>query len=149
MGFAGGKVLLPYCADEGPASLAKNIAFLKGLGQWTGCSWPTEFGNTKLNLEGLKASQAALMAGSTSGKERDDWAAATHWLEQVELDAREAEREAELARDLANREQAQRAWLRIERACALQRKYTQKGLAWEPLRMVIAKRLPRVDPDHR
>jgi hypothetical protein len=122
-------------------------AFLQGFGKWTGCSWPTQFGNGKLNLEGLKSSQAALMAGSTSGKERADWLEATRWLEQVERDAREAEKEAESARDLAILGQLEQARAHVERACQLESKYTT-GPTWQELRSAIGKGLPSAKPAH-
>src|SRR5579859_1206579 len=91
-------------------------AFQQSRGKWNHCQWPTQFGAGKLNLQGLKSSQALLMARSTAGQERADWKAATCWLEQVERDAREAEKEAELAADLAKIGQLQPALEHAQRA---------------------------------
>jgi hypothetical protein len=115
-------------------------AFLKGLGKWNRCCWPTQFGPSGLNLKGLKSSQARLMAQSTAGQERDDWRAATHWLEQLERDAGEAEREAKLATDLAQLGEFKRALQRIQAACTLESKYDSVSV-WEPLRNAIAEKV--------
>lgn len=108
------------------------VAFLQGAGKWTGCSWPTRFGNSALNLDGLKASQARLMARSTAGAERAEWVAATRFLEEVERDAREAEEEACLAADLAILGQFDSAVQHMQRACSLESKYGT-GRIWHPL----------------
>ena len=92
-------------------------AFLLGLGRWKGCNWPTEFGGRKLNLNGLKSSQAALMAGATAGPERADWRRAMDWLMRVEEDAREAEKQAKLAADLAVQGDLDQARSFAEQAC--------------------------------
>lgn len=115
-------------------------AFLRGYGRWRTCSWPTEFGKRKLNLEGVKASQAALMARATAGDERTTWLAATRWLDQVEEDARKAEEHAELAADLAILGQVERAMAQVEAACRLESQYTADR-TWRPLRAAIAREI--------
>lgn len=115
-------------------------AFVCSHGRWKGCYWPTQFGMSGLNLNGLNSSQAQLMARSTAGAERAEWKAAMRWLEQVELDAREAEEEACLAADLAIFGQFQRAVEHIGRACALEARYKNESV-WQPLRNVIEEHL--------
>lgn len=112
-------------------------AFLRGFGGWNGCNWPTQFGADHLNLQGLKSSQALLMARSTAGRERTEWMAATRWLEQVERDAREAEEEACLAADLAILGQLESAFSHVERACKLECQYGGSHV-WQPLQKAIA-----------
>lgn len=106
-------------------------------GKWTGCHWPTQFGNRGLNLQDLKSSQAALVARSTAGRESADWKAAMHWLEQVERDAREAETQAEIAANLASHGRIEQAFEHVQRACALETNYNGTRV-WEPLQKVIA-----------
>jgi hypothetical protein len=69
----------------------------RGLGRWTGCDWPTVFGRTGLNLDGLTSAQAMLLARATAGKEAEDWRAAVAWLTGVEVDAGDAEARARQA----------------------------------------------------
>jgi hypothetical protein len=114
--------------------------FLQGLGKWTGCAWPTRFGNTGINLQGLKSSQTVLLARSTAGSERAEWSAATRWLEEIERDARKAENEASLAVDLAVFGEWERALAHAQTACDLEAKYRSE-LVWQPLRNMIAERL--------
>ena len=121
-------------------------AFLQGLGKWNRCYWPTQFGPSGLNLKGLKSSQARLMAQSAAGQERADWRAATHWLDQLERDAAEAEREAKLATDLAHLGEFRRALQRIQAACSLESKYDSVNV-WEPLRNAIAEKLKGQNAD--
>ena len=115
-------------------------AFLRGVGKWKGCYWPTQFGPEGLNLQGLKSSQAMLMARSTAGNERAAWKAANRWLEEVERDAEDAEEEACLAVDLAILGQGERALEHVERACSLGLKYV-KGSVWQPLQSTIREQL--------
>lgn len=115
-------------------------AFLNGCGQWRGCCWPTQLGEGRLNLQGLRSSQAILMARSTAGKERADWTAATRWLEQVERDAREAQEHAELAADLAIFGQLDQACELALRACQLESQY-RTPTAWQPLLDALVGRL--------
>jgi hypothetical protein len=119
------------------------VAFLRGSGRWTGCCWETRFGSANLNLKGLKSSQAALMAGATSGDERTNWLAATRWLDQVEKDARDAEKQAQLAVDLARLGQTDRALAHAERACQLEAQYTTDE-TWRPLFGAITKQVASV-----
>jgi len=78
---------------------AKEIerAYRQASGKWIGCDWPTEFGKTGLDLNGLKASQVLLLARATSGSERADWDAAATWLTRLEQEAGKAEDEAKQA----------------------------------------------------
>lgn len=106
--------------------------FLKTVGKWTGCDWPTRFGKTALNLEGLTLPQALLMAKATAGIEAADWKAAAAWLSQVEQDARQAEVEAGRALDLANFGRWSASLEHAQNACAIESKY-HSDLIWQPL----------------
>jgi len=108
-----------------------------GLGKWTGCHWPTQFGESKLNLQGLLSRQAALMARASTGREAEEWRNAVQWLEAVERDAREAEAEATTAATLASQGAFEQALEHVERACALEAHYND-GAGWAPLRNLIA-----------
>ncbi len=84
--------------------------------------------------------QTAVLARSTAGVERSDWVAATHWLGRVERDARDAEREAELAARLAIGGQCDIAVTHVRRACCLESLY-KTGLVWSPLREAISEQI--------
>jgi len=101
-------------------------------GRWKGCDWPTRFGKGGIDLSGLKASQARLMARATSGTEADDWQAAADWLAEVENDAQRAEREAAIAAELASLSDFTAARDHAGRACALETKY-RKTAVWQGL----------------
>src|SRR5262249_9728411 len=65
--------------------------FQRTRGKWAGCDWPTSFGETGLELNGLRSGQAVLMARATSGAEATDWREAVQWLRLIEADADAAE----------------------------------------------------------
>jgi hypothetical protein len=101
-------------------------------GKWKGCDWPTRFGKGGIDLSGLNASQARLMARATSGTEADDWQAAADWLAEVESDAQTAEREAAIAAELACLGDFTAAHDHADCACALEKKYRQTAV-WQGL----------------
>lgn len=70
-----------------PPSAAAEHVFHRARGKWAGCDWPTAFGETGLELNGLTSGQAGLMARATSGTEASDWRAAVMWLRLIEADA--------------------------------------------------------------
>jgi hypothetical protein len=73
-------------------------AFRESAGTWTGCDWPTTFGKSKLDLEGLMATQAAAMAAtSDDSQEVEDWIAASNWLARIEHHAQLAQKRAAAA----------------------------------------------------
>jgi hypothetical protein len=83
-----------------PRSILPDVVeqtFLQTQGKWTGCDWPTAFGETGLDLKGLTSKQAILMARATSGTEAADWREAVLWLRLVEADADAAEAAARRA----------------------------------------------------
>jgi hypothetical protein len=112
-------------------------AFHQSAGKWTGCDWPTQFGKSGLNLYGLKAKQAALLARATSGLESADWRAAVEWLDQVERDAQAAQVMAGEALTCARNGNAAGALFHAQNACDLEAKYHKQSV-WTPLRMAIA-----------
>ena len=106
--------------------------FLQTAGRWKGCDWPTQFGKTRLNLEGLKSAQATLMAKATAGLEAADWRRGANWLAQVEEDVKKAEAEGELAADLAACGQLRQSLAHAQQACAIESQYhSQPG--WQRL----------------
>jgi hypothetical protein len=106
--------------------------YLQAAGQWTGCDWPTDFGLGHLNLEGLKASQALLLARATAGKEAADWRAAYRWLTTIEQEARQAELEAGGAFALAPSGQLREALHHARKAYVLEVQYHSQPI-WQPL----------------
>lgn len=91
--------------------------------RWVGCDWPTEFGAGGLNLCGITARQAALLARATSGQESADWDEAARWLTKVEADAEAARQAAALAWQEASAGQLEKAYSHARRACELERRY--------------------------
>jgi CheY-like chemotaxis protein len=123
---------------EPPRSSEVVGIFVGTVGRWVGCDWPTRFGQLGLNLSGLKASHARLLAQATAGREAADWMAAARWLEQVEADARHAAELAETAADLALFGQLEQALGSAGAACAIEAQYRQHEPVWQPLCDVIA-----------
>src|SRR5437764_959674 len=98
-------------------------AYFQAAGTWTGCNWPTSFGAGGIDLNGLKAAQATLLARATSGAEQADWLAASRWLAQVEKEAKEAEEQARTALVRAEAGRWEEAVVYARRACALASTY--------------------------
>lgn len=67
-------------------------AYTHACGRWHGCCWPTAFGSRRLNLDGISANQARVMADALAGSEADEWRQASRWLLTIEQDAQEAEK---------------------------------------------------------
>jgi hypothetical protein len=80
---------------EVPDLEAVRRAYEQGAGTWTGCDWPTHFGKSGLDLNGMDAKSVALSMADAEPAE--DWRAAAAWLAEVERRAREAERHAAAA----------------------------------------------------
>lgn len=112
------------------------LAYRQAEDKWLGCDWPTAFGESRLNLNGLKSHQAVLMARATSGQESTDWRAAVEWLSRVEADARIAQDLARQALALALDGKAVGAVVHAQRACAIEANYRDR-LIWQPLRKAI------------
>jgi hypothetical protein len=106
-------------------------------GQWLGCDWPTAFGVTGLNLNGLRSSQAWLMAQATAGVEAADWRAAAAWLARVEETAVQAESCARTAASLCEAGRFSDALRLAREACALESRYHSEP-GWQALVQVIA-----------
>lgn len=116
-------------------------AFLGGAGRWTGCAWPTRFGSAELDLCGLTAAQARLMARATAGAEAADWRAAARWLAEVEADARQAEEAARRAAQLAAAGRFAEAAELARAACDLEGRY-RPAVVWRALHDTITGLLP-------
>jgi hypothetical protein len=110
--------------------------YVRNAGQWRGCDWPTAFGASKLDLMGLRPTQATLLANATSGSEGADWRAAADWLARVKRDAEQAEAKAAKAAELAEAGRLTEALRLVEEACALEARY-HADLVWRPLRDAI------------
>lgn len=98
-------------------------AYRSGHFQWRGCQWHEEFGPLRLDLNGLTARQARILANATAGTESRAWHQAADWLEAVERDAKTAEAEASLAVHLATSGRYSEAECHATSACILQKKY--------------------------
>ena len=72
------------------------LAYANAHSHWHGCDWETSFGLRQLNLRGITARQATLIANATAGQESQAWRAAARWLDEIETKAQRAE---ELARE--------------------------------------------------
>ena len=119
-------------------------ALAAASGKWTGCDWPTQFGPSRLDLRGVRSSQAILMATATAGSEASDWRNAVTWLKCVEQDARQAESEAQTAVHLARSGKLRDALQCADRACAIEAHYRTPH-TWRPLRDAIEAALLKVD----
>lgn len=76
--------------------------YQQGTGTWTGCDWPTEFGESGLDLNGWTAAQAEAMFMETMDSiRREDWRVAVRWLAAIEQRAQEAEKKAAAAVEAA------------------------------------------------
>jgi hypothetical protein len=92
---------LPAAADGDLRAITR--AYEAAAGTWTGCDWPTNFGNQDLDLNGWTAAEAESMSvESTDPEEVEDWMAAARWLAKVEENAAQAEGQAALAVAAAN-----------------------------------------------
>lgn len=82
---------------KGRAGTPESIheAFETGQGNWTGCDWPTRFGNSVLDLNGWTSDMAKGMAQQETDQQRKaDWQVAAEWLVKIEDRARKAEARA-------------------------------------------------------
>jgi hypothetical protein len=120
-------------------------AYVQNTGKWRGCDWLTAFGVNGLDLKGLRPSEAALLAGATSGSEAADWRAAAEWLAQVARDAQQAEAKAAKAAELAEAGRLAEALRLADEACAIEGRY-HMSLVWQPLRNAIATTLAEDQP---
>lgn len=98
-------------------------AYDRAHGTWTGCDWPTSFGDTGLDLNGMTSHQALLMSRATAGVEAADWREAVHWLRLVEADAEAAEEAARWAVECAARGDLAAARRDAQTACDLEARY--------------------------
>lgn len=105
-------------------------------GAWTGCDWPTSFGDTGLDLNGMTSQQALLMARATAGLEAADWREAVHWLRLVEVDAEAAEAEARWAIDAAGAGDLAAAVRSAQAACDLEARYHPRPV-WAELKELL------------
>jgi hypothetical protein len=112
-------------------------AHARASGVWTGCDWPTSFGDSGLDLNGITSHQALLMARATAGIEATDWLEAVHWLKLVEADAEAAEEAGRWAVDLARRGNFLAALREAEAACDLESRY-HVICVWADLRDILA-----------
>ncbi|EMI15935.1 hypothetical protein RMSM_07144 [Rhodopirellula maiorica SM1] len=90
---------------------------------WIGCQWPTQFGSSRLNLEGLRSRQAGIAEKATRGEESRCWRGAAIWLATVEHDAALAAELAEQAVRAAAAGENGEAQRLLGEAVALEQKY--------------------------
>ena len=121
-----------------PSASALARAYLRARGRWTGCDWRTTFGVTQLDLVGMTAAQALLMARATSGPESADWREAVHWLRLVESDAEAAESAALAAVVAAARGDLAGALDHARSACEIEERY-HSSLIWGDLQLIVAR----------
>ena len=129
---------------EGEKSLQKSLVnldevqslFAYAEGRWTGCDWPMAMGPRQLDLQGVRANQARLLAELTPGDEATAWDEAARYLYTIERDARDAENAARRAVELFRLDSLPQSASEIERAVSLEARY-RKPLVWESLRAAI------------
>lgn len=112
----------------------------RAMKQWRGCAWATSFGRGGLNLDGITASQARLVAWATTGQEALDWREAASWLDQVEADARQAAAHGGRALGLVRQGRPEAALEELGRACQLEERYPGQS-AWQSARGAVAAEL--------
>jgi hypothetical protein len=110
--------------ESTPEAIAPDVEEIVRLyqettGRWTGCDWPTSFGKTRLDLNGVTAAEAEAEVAAIP-EAVQDWREAVRWLARVEMSAREAEREAGKAIAFARVAAWQNAALHAQRAWALE-----------------------------
>jgi hypothetical protein len=120
-------------------------SFAEAADTWKGCDWPTRFGKTGLDLNGVTAAaakDAAWEADST--EEMEDWNDAARWLEWLENLAEQAEVHAVHAVEAAKENDWPKAvsharWARaLEFSCG--RAVRRNGrLTWGPFCHVVEK----------
>jgi hypothetical protein len=114
--------------------------FDRSKDRWTGCDWPTRFGSAALNLSGITARQAALLARATAGQESADWQDAARWLTSIEAAAAAARQAAEKAHVAASAGDLQEALALAEQAVQFETPYHQDA-CWRELRNAIFEQL--------
>ena len=111
-------------------------SFDRSRGQWTGCDWPTNFGHSGLDLNGMTSHQAVLMSRATAGAEAADWREAVGWLSLVEADAETAEEAARWAVQHACRGDMASALREAQAAVQLEARYHAVPVWSELLRVI-------------
>jgi hypothetical protein len=96
-------------------------AYAEATECWAGCDWPTAFGKSVLDLNGLAPEEAEAMAVALAGtREAEDWCDAALWLSQVADAAVQAEIEAAAAVGAARGGKWREALKHAERAWAIE-----------------------------
>src|SRR5262245_56569487 len=76
----GRRVVAALPCGEGDGLAAVGRAYEEATGVWTGCDWPTHFGQTGLDLNGRTVAEAEARRRTTGGDEAGDWRLAARWL---------------------------------------------------------------------
>jgi hypothetical protein len=119
-------------------------AYETGTGTWSGCDWPTTFGRSGLNVQGMKPEEARARADAAeTAQEFEDWTLAGQWLSQIEHHAKIAEKQAAVAVFAAAEDRWQDAADAVEWAWSLEfasgRPLRRSPpYAWQHLRDLIA-----------
>lgn len=126
-----------------PDALARAAAdvYRQARGAWTGCDWPTAFGETGLDLSGITSHQALLMSRATAGPEAADWREAVRWLRLIEADAEAAEAAAGSAVEHTARGDLAPAVRAARAACDLEARYHPVSV-WADLRNLLEAAAP-------
>ncbi|MCA9265641.1 MAG: hypothetical protein KDA60_17390 [Planctomycetales bacterium] len=113
-----------------------DVTFDRSKEQWESGQWWPEFGPLQLDLRGLNAKQAKLLANATAGQEAFQWTAATHWLTAVATDIQRATAAARQARDYAKHGNWDCAIAAVETACSVEATYHPVQF-WDALHKAI------------
>ncbi|WP_442505690.1 hypothetical protein SH528x_004490 [Novipirellula sp. SH528] len=113
-----------------------SLTFKEALHQakslWIGCQWPTQFGSSRLNLEGLRSRQAGMAEKATRGEESRCWGHAAIWLVTVERDAALAEELGEQALRASEAGDRILAHSLLREAVAIEQKY-REPIVYQPI----------------
>jgi hypothetical protein len=128
---------LPGPEEDTRAAVVR--AYEAAAGTWSGCDWPTQFGNNDLDLNGWTAAEAESMSVEAEDPEEvEDWTAAARWLAGVEHNAAEAEAQAALTVAAVNAHEWSEALEHARRAVLLEfvvgrPLWRMPPLTWQPL----------------
>ncbi len=95
-------------------------AFEAAQNRWITCDWSTEFGEMRLNVQGLRSSQLLRLADATSGEETREWRKAADWVRRIEDDATTAQHLAHRALEAFQNQEHSQAISLAERAVQLE-----------------------------
>jgi hypothetical protein len=116
-------------------------AYVLATGNWTGCDWSVQCGESGLDLRGRTANEAQFWAEMPGSATAQDWRLAADWLGDVELKCAEARGEGEAALAAAREGKLREAMHHAQQACWLEQSAGRTAVrppAWAPLCHAIA-----------